>query len=63
MLDGQQSELKTYMATDKPNGKSVTFQAINKDEAKQMLLDGGLEGYKIVWESTPMAEYKRKHGK
>lgn len=63
MLDGRQSDLKTYMAADEDNAKAVTFQAIDKDEAKKMLIDGGLDGYKIVWESTPMAEHIRKHAK
>jgi len=33
--------------------KAVTFQAIDKAEARKMLEDQGLDDYRIVWESSP----------
>lgn len=46
------------MARDESTGRAVTFQALNKDEAKGMLVSEGLDNYKIVWESTPKTQYK-----
>jgi len=53
MLDGQQPDCKTFMAACKETGRSVTFVAHNKDDAKALLEKEGLGDYKIVWESTP----------
>jgi hypothetical protein len=57
MLDGiQNQELKTFMAVHgkgEHGDKAVTFQAIDKAEARKMLEDQGLDDYRIVWESSP----------
>lgn len=45
------------MAADEAHGKAVTFQALNKEEARKMLVDEGLLDYKIVWESTPRTRH------
>ena len=57
MLDGQQPEYKTYMAANEETGKAVTFVALNKVEAKDLMEKEGLTGYKIVWESTPFTRH------
>ena len=57
MLDGQQPDFKTYMAANEETGKAVTFVALNKTEAKEMMEKEGLNGYKIVWESTPFTRH------
>ena len=56
MLDGPQAEMKTYMAVHgkgEHGDKAVTFQALNKEEARDLLKAEGLDDYRIVWESTP----------
>lgn len=58
MLDGQQPDFKTYMAANEELGKSVTFLALDRADAKDMLTKEGLYGYKIVWESTPLSQHK-----
>ena len=60
MLDGPQNvELKTYLAVHgagEHGDKAVTFQAIDKAEARKMLAEQGLDDYRIVWESIPKAQ-------
>ena len=56
MLDGPHSDARTYMAVQgegEVGGKAVTFTAMNKEEARELLDTEGLGDYKIVWESTP----------
>ena len=54
MLDGQQPDFKTYMAANEETGKAVTFVALNKTEAKEMMEKEGLLESIRRWLGKPL---------
>ena len=52
MLDGHASQLKTYKAINTKIGASIIFKAMNKEEARQLLISNKMSQYIIVSELT-----------